>query len=102
MANESLASLVVSLILNTASFEEGTTKAQRLANKAAKDIDHQFKSLQGALSGVLSRLGPIGASAASALDEVGGAAAKAMEKLGGLGKGIGLIGAGVAGLGVAV
>ena len=97
--NIQLAGLVVDLLLNTASFEAGSTKAQRIANKAAKDIDKEFRSLQGALSGIFSRLGPIGEAAASALDQVGSAASVAMGKLGGLGKGIGLLGAGVAGLG---
>lgn len=100
--NIQLAGLVVDLLLNTASFEAGSTKAQRIANKAAKDIDKEFRSLQGALSGIFARLGPIGQTAATALDQMGSAASAAMSKLGGLSSGLGTMGALVAGLGAAI
>ncbi len=93
-----LGSILVNLLANTASFEQGMNAAQKQAQKTGKEIQRTFEDIGGTAEKLLAPLGNIGSNFASALSEVGSASRSLLTNLGPLGGAFGEVGLAIAGV----
>jgi hypothetical protein len=94
-----LGDIIVRLLANTASFEQGMNAATRQAKASAKEIQGSFNEMGEAASKLLEPLGAIGQTIGAAFSGVGAAASSILTTLGPLGGAFGAVGLGIAGVG---
>lgn len=94
-----LGDIIVRLLSNTASFEQGMNAASKQAKATAKEVQSSFNEIGEAAGKLLEPLGAIGSTIASAFSGVGSAASSILTTLGPLGRAFGAVGIGIAGVG---
>ena len=109
-----LGDIIVRLLANRTSFEDGMNKATKQAKASGKEIEGVFEELGGSIGKLLEPLGAIGGQFEAAISGVGSAAKGLLETFGPLGSAFGAAGlaaggfadvgvaAGAAALGVAL
>jgi hypothetical protein len=100
-----LGDIIVRLLANTASFEDGMNKSVKQAKAAGKEIQGSFSELGAVAEKVFGSIGGFAGELGGALSGIGGVANTVLSTLGPLAGGFGAVGlavAGVAGIGVAV
>jgi hypothetical protein len=98
-----LGDIIVRLLANTASFEDGMNKSVKQAKAAGKEIQGVFGDLGAAAEKIFGSLGGLGGELGGAFSSIGSAASSVLTTLGPLAGGFGAVGlavAGVAALGI--
>src|SRR5580692_6277129 len=98
-----LGDIIVRLLANTASFEDGMNKSVKQAKAAGKEIQGVFSDLGSAAEKIFGSLGGLGGELGGAFSSIGSAANDVLTTLGPLAGGFGAVGlavAGVAALGI--